>query len=205
MSLDNGSHTERGHIPLSFTRVDGLRAFATALARVPPGFFAISFGLAGWRRMAADDIGVRLARGSRGHTFVASALVWALLAAGSLARVLRTPREILGELRDPVASPFWALPWVIGMLLAAGLQPHAPHVAKVVFVVFLAATILFGGWLTGQWIVIPLEQAKLHVGYLLPTWRVGLWALGARRVLACAGSGGSASGSGSSAGCCLDR
>ena len=40
--------------------------------------------------------------------------------------------------------------------------------------IFRAATILFGGWLTGRWIAVPLDQAKLHVRYVLPTVAGGL-------------------------------
>ncbi len=46
------------------------------------------------------------------------------------------------------------------MLLAFGLAPHAREVAQAMFLVFLAATLLFGGWLTGQWITGPLEQDR---------------------------------------------
>ena len=165
---DDSSKTSRGPVKL-------ILSHGVVFSRIPPTFFAISFGLAGlalvWRLMTA-------AYGSPAAVadvlFLASGVVWALLVAGSLARAVRTPQEILRELRDPVLSPFWALPGIIGMLLAVGLQPHAPGVAKVVFVTFLAATIVFGGWMTGQWIVVPLDQAKLHVGYLLPTVAGGL-------------------------------
>jgi tellurite resistance protein len=165
---NDGSDTRGGRIRL-------ILSYGAVFARVPPTFFAISFGLAGlalvWRLMTS-------VYGSPAAVadalFLASGVVWALFVAGALTRALRTPREILGELRDPVLSPFWALPGIIGMLLAAGLEPHAPGVAKVVFVIFLTATILFGGWLTGQWIAVPLDQTKLHVGYLLPTVAGGL-------------------------------
>jgi tellurite resistance protein len=165
---DDGHEVAAGQIELK-------RSCWEVLSRVPPTFFAISFGLAGlavvWRLMAA-------AYGSPAAVadvlFLASGVVWALLLAGALTRVLGAPREILAELRDPILTPFWALPTVVGMLLAAGLQPHAPGVAKVLFVIFLAATVIFGGWLTGQWIVVPLDQTKLHVGYLLPTVAGGL-------------------------------
>ena len=30
-------------------------------------------------------------------------------------------------------------------------------------------TILFGGWLTGQWIAADLDESKLHPGHYLPT------------------------------------
>ena len=106
--------------------------------------------------------------------FIVAAAVWFPLAAGSFWRLGRHPRLVFGELRDPVLSPFWALPWIVGMQLAIGLQPHGEAVAKVVFVVFFVATILFAGWLTGQWIAGDLDESKLHPGYYLPTVAGGL-------------------------------
>ena len=40
---------------------------------------------------------------------VAAAVVWLLIIAGSLARLVRSPRSVLAELRGPVFSPFWSL------------------------------------------------------------------------------------------------
>jgi tellurite resistance protein len=145
------------------------------LVRTPPSFFAIPFGLAGlavvWQEMAnlygtpavvADAL------------FVVSAAAWLALAVGALGRLLQTPRRLFGELRDPVLSPFWALPWLVGMLVAGGLQPYMPAAATVLFLVFLFATILFGAWVTGQWIAGELDQDKFHPGYFLPTVAGGL-------------------------------
>ena len=39
----------------------------------------------------------------------------------------------------------------------------------VTFLVFLIATVLHGGWVTGQWFVVDLDRSKLHPGYFLPT------------------------------------
>ncbi|MBV8713372.1 MAG: hypothetical protein JOY56_16405 [Solirubrobacterales bacterium] len=165
---DDRSETRGGRIRL-------ILSCGAVVVRLPPTFFAIAFGLAGlalvWRLMAST-YGSPAALADA--LFLTAGLVWALLMAGSLTRAVRMPREILGELRDPVLSPFWALPSVIGMLLSVGLQPHAPGAGKVVFVIFLIATVLVGGWVTGQWIADPLDQAKLHVGYLLPTVAGGL-------------------------------
>ena len=105
---------------------------------------------------------------------VAAAVVWLLVIAGSLARMVRSPHSVLAELRDPVFSPFWSLTFIIGMLLAGELGAHAPGPAKDLFVAFFIATVLMGGWLTGEWIAGELDQSKLHPGYLLPTVAGGL-------------------------------
>ena len=104
----------------------------------------------------------------------AAAVVWLLIIAGSLARLVRSPRSVPAELRDPVFSPFWSLTFIIGMLLAGELGAHAPGPAKDLFIAFFIATVLMGGWLTGEWIAGELDQSKLHPGYLLPTVAGGL-------------------------------
>jgi tellurite resistance protein len=145
------------------------------LAHTPPSLFSIPFGLAGlavvWRLMASSygspaELGDAL--------FIASGVVWLVLGGGAIARLLKAPRALVKELRDPVQSPFWALPWIVGMLVAFGLEPYAHAVGKVAFLVFLIATVLYGGWVTGQWFVVDLDRSKLHPGYFLPTVAGGL-------------------------------
>jgi tellurite resistance protein len=147
----------------------------TALSRTPPNFFSIPFGLSGlavvWRLMARYY-------GSPGAVsdvlFVVAASVWLVLAAGAVARLLLRADAVRDELRDPVLSPFWSLPWIVGMLLASGLEPHAHTAGRALFVVFLIGTTLYGGWVTGQWFVVGLEPSRLHPGYFLPTVAGGL-------------------------------
>jgi voltage-gated anion channel len=96
------------------------------LAHTPPSLFSIPFGLAGlavvWRLMASS-YGSPAALGDA--LFIASGVVWLVLGAGAIARLLKAPRVLVGELRDPLQSPFWALPWIVGMLVAFGLEPYA--------------------------------------------------------------------------------
>jgi tellurite resistance protein len=140
------------------------------LPRFPPTFFTIPLGLAGlagvWRQ-TADFYGTPGAVPD--VLFVAAAVAWLLLALDALGRLIREPRAIVAELRDPVLSPFWSLPPIVGMLLAIGLQPHAHGAAKTAFLVFLIATIVFGGLITGQWIIMDLDPGRFHPGYVLPT------------------------------------
>jgi tellurite resistance protein len=140
------------------------------LLRVPPSFFSIPFGIAGlglvWLLMTSlygspaviSDV-----------LFILAAAVWLVLAFGVLARLTRAPAIVIGELRDPVLSPFWGVVFIVGMQLAIGLAPHAYGVARVVFIVFLVATVGFGGWITGEWITSPLDLSRFHPGYVLPT------------------------------------
>lgn len=140
------------------------------LIRFPPTFFATPFGLAGlasvWRQMA-DFYG---APGAVSDVlFIAAAVCWSLLAVDAAGRLIREPHAILAEVRDPVLSPFWSLPPIVGMVLAIGLEPHAHTAAKVAFLVFFVGSILFGGLITGEWIIMELDQSKFHPGYVLPT------------------------------------
>jgi tellurite resistance protein len=146
-----------------------------SLARTPPNLFSIPFGLAGlavvWRLMAsyygspsaiADTL------------FVLAATVWLVLISGVAARFLKSPAALWAELRDPVLSPFWAQVSIVGMLLGSGLNPYAHTAGRVLFLVFLIATTLYGGWITGHWFVIDVRESQIHPGYFLPTVAGGL-------------------------------
>jgi tellurite resistance protein len=145
------------------------------LVKAPPNFFSIPFGLCGlaavWRAMS--DLQGTPAAVSVG-LFALAAVVWLVLLAAAAARIAPAPQRLGEELADPALSPFWALPAIVGMLLAVGLEPYAHGPAQVVFLVFFVVTILFGGWITGQWFVVDLDPARFHPGYLLPTVAGGL-------------------------------
>jgi tellurite resistance protein len=160
------------------------------LAASPPNFFAIPFGLAGlavvWRAMG-DLHG---APGAIGDVlFLAAALVWVVLLVGMVQRALRGWKPFVALISDPVMSPFCSLPPIVGMLLAIGLEPHAAGVAKVAYLIFAIATILFGGWVTGQWILDDMDESKINPGYFLPTVAGGLLAANGAAVFGYEGFG----------------
>jgi tellurite resistance protein len=160
-------------------------SFPAPAARIPPNLFAIPFGLAGlaaaWRQAAAaGDV-----TGAVADALVAVAALVYLIVLGLYARRATTVRStVLTDLEDPVAGPFVALAAIVPMLLAVvGLAPHWFDAGRVVVDVFLVLTVLLGSWLTGQWIYAPLDVAKLHPGYFLPTVAGGFAAaLGAAAV-----------------------
>lgn len=88
---------------------------------------------------------------------------------GALWRWATVRGSLAAETRDPVYSPFLSLPAIIGMMLAVGLGLHGTEPAKAVFIVFFVLTICFGGWLTGEWVLGEIEEARFHPGYYLPT------------------------------------
>jgi tellurite resistance protein len=78
------------------------------------------------------------------------------------------------DLRDPALSPFASLAVITPVILAAALAKVAFAAGRVLVIVFLAATIVPGGWLTGQWIAGGLDQESAHPGIYLPTVEGGL-------------------------------
>lgn len=149
---------------------------AMSVHRIPPNFFGIPFGLAGlagcWLTMASfgafsDDVGNTL--------LILATVVWGILVISYVLSAVADRSTVGRDLRDPIAAPFLSLALIVPMLLASqGLFPQAPTAGKVTFDVFLVATVIVGGWLTGQWIYRPLELDTFHPGYFLPTVAGGL-------------------------------
>jgi tellurite resistance protein len=140
--------------------------------RVPPNLFGIALGMAGlalaWH--AAGPL-LGIPQTVPDALDVLAAVLWLVLVGAYL---LQGPRVILADLRDPVLSPFVSASAITAMILAAALAADAAAAGRVLVIVFLAATIAIGGWLTGQWMTGRIEPDSLHPGYLLPTAAGGL-------------------------------
>jgi len=140
--------------------------------RVPPNLFGIALGMAGlalaWH--AAGPL-LGIPQTVPDALDVLAAVLWLVLVGAYL---LQGPRVILADLRDPVLSPFVSASAITAMILAAALAADAAAAGRVLVIVFLAATIAIGGWLTGQWMTGGIEPDSLHPGYLLPTAAGGL-------------------------------
>jgi tellurite resistance protein len=148
------------------------RAATPTRGRVPPNRFGIPLGLAGlataWHAAGAK-LGTSPAIPDAIDILAAVVLLtvsWIYAAQGS--------RRMLTDLRDPMQSPFLAVPSITAMMLAAALASVAFTAGRVLVVVFLAITIAVGGWLGGQWITGDTDQASVHPGYYLPTVAGGL-------------------------------
>jgi tellurite resistance protein len=150
----------------------GYPGVAMRSMRIPPNLFSIPFGLVGlaaaWRD-AQPIIGVPAAAADA--IFILAAAVWLVMLA---AYAVQGPQRLLADLRDPVQSPFLSLAVMAPLLLSAALAATAFTAGRVLVIVFLALTIVVGGWLTGQWIAGSLDQDKAHPGYFLPTVAGGL-------------------------------
>src|SRR5580698_5943458 len=140
--------------------------------RVPPNLFGIALGVAGlalaWHA-AGPLLGIPPTVPDA--LDVLAAVLWLVLVGAYL---VQGPRIILADLRDPVLSPFVSASAITAMILAAALAADAAAAGRVLVIVFLAATIAIGGWLTGQWMTGRIEPDSLHPGYLLPTAAGGL-------------------------------
>lgn len=95
-----------------------------------------------------------------------AAAIWVLILA---IYATQGPRRILTDLHDPMAGPFVALAVITPTLLSSALAPYALDAARILVTVFLSLTVLLGGWITGQWIIMPIDQDAAHPGYFLPT------------------------------------
>src|ERR1700759_573351 len=98
-----------------------------------------------------------------GLSLIAAAL-WLPLTLGALWRWATVRGSLGAEIRDPVYSPFLSLPAIIGMMLAGGLGLHDTDPAKTIFLVFFVLPIGFGGWLTGEWVLGEIDEARFHPG-----------------------------------------
>jgi len=140
---------------------------ANRLPRIPPSIFSMAFGLAGlaaaWQA-AARLLAIPLAVPDA--LFILAAAVWAVLVAGYLAQ---GPARVLGDWRDGALSPFIPLAVITPMILAVALSRFAFSAGRVLVIVFLALTVLLGGWLTGEWLYAGVPHDRVHPGYYLPT------------------------------------
>jgi tellurite resistance protein len=138
----------------------------TAGRRIPPNLLSIPFGLAGlgeaWE--VAKALGTSLAVADAIN--ILAAVAWAVITVAYLRQGWRT---VLADARDPATTPFVSLVLITPLLLGAALYSFAPLAGQLIVAVFLAGTLLVGGWLSGEWIMTDLDPAKAHPGYFLPT------------------------------------
>jgi len=143
--------------------------------RIPPSLFTIALGLAGlgqaWHA-AQSVLGVPAAVSDA--IFALAAVAWLVLVAAYAAQGWR---QVLADLRDPVLGPFVPVAAITAMILGGALAAAAPAAfaaGRALVVIFLAGTIVIGGWLTGQWMAGRLDPDAMHPGYFLPTVAGGL-------------------------------
>ncbi len=100
--------------------------------------------------------------------WLVTALVYLGLLVLYVGNVARTGRAAT-EVGDRTFGPFTALIIVIPLLLGVALAGAAPRTGVTIFVVCLIMVALYGGWVSGQWIVQTVPLERWHPGYFLPT------------------------------------
>jgi len=148
--------------------------------KIPLNLFAIPFGLAG-----LGEAWTALASGHHAPVLVSQVILliaaasWVAVAAAYLSHLITAEPTVragvIGDLRDPIASPFASLVFIVPVLLASdGLFPLAATSGRVITDVFITLTVLLGGWLVGEWFLAPVDLDRFHPGYFLPTVAGGL-------------------------------
>jgi tellurite resistance protein len=114
--------------------------------------------------------------------WIVTALVYLGLLIRYAGNVARTGRAAT-EVGDRTFGPFTALILIIPMLLGVALSGPAPRTGMAIFVVTMIMVALYGGWVSGQWIVQTVPLDRWHPGYFLPTVAGPLLAAGGSATL----------------------
>lgn len=142
--------------------------------RMPPNTFAIAFGLAGLACMwwafdgLVGDVTLVVVVLTVVATLVELVLLVAYLVRISAAGMFQR------DLRDRLMGPFVCLVFVAGMLDGMLWFYLGVSWARYVVLACAIAALVLGGWLTGDWIVQPLQAQTLTPSYYLPTVASGL-------------------------------
>jgi tellurite resistance protein len=167
--------------------VDGTAPQSAGTQRRPPylkpNLFAACFGLAGLA--SAWTTLMRLVGGPDwpGNALsIVAALVWLITVIGYLGNVGAQHRW-RQELSDQTLGPFVSLIFIVPVLLSVPLAEQARGAGEVVFGCAAALTVLFGAWITGDWIARNGDLRRWHPGYYLPSAAGGLIAGGASAAL----------------------
>jgi tellurite resistance protein len=148
-----------------------------------PNLFAVCFGLAGLSQAWATLM--RLVHGPDwpgNALWILTALVWLITTIGYLGNVAAQHRW-KRELADQTMGPFISLVFIVPVLLSVPLAAQARGAGVVVFGCAASLTVLFGAWITGDWIARDGEIRRWHPGYYLPSAAGGLIAGGASAAL----------------------
>lgn len=129
--------------------------------------FSIPLGLAGLAQVWAAAV-PSVPRWPVDGLWMVTAVVWFAVAVDYYGHRWR-PSVLARDLADPTFGPFVAVSTIVPMLLGGALARHAPTAGTVIFVVATVATLLYGGWLSGEWILRDGTLAQWHPGYFLPT------------------------------------
>ncbi len=151
---------------------------AVAKRRLPANLFGAPFGLCGlalcWSSASSLE---GIPRWPSDLLWVFAGAVWLITLIPFTVSVHRSG-SWNGELTDPTFSPFLGLIPIVPMMLGVALSRYQQGLGETVFFVAMIATVLLGGWLTGQWVLNEPDLSRWHPGYFLPTVAGGFLAAG---------------------------
>jgi tellurite resistance protein len=138
-------------------------------APVTANLFGVPFAFAGLAQCwsTAHVLGSVPAWPSR-LLWVLTALIYLGLLVIYVRNVITTGRART-ETGDRTFGPFTALILIVPLLLGVALAGAAPRAGMTIFLVSLIMVALYGGWISGQWIVQTVPLDRWHPGYFLPT------------------------------------
>lgn len=139
--------------------------------RIPLNLFGIPFGLLGLADCWLTAAGYGLAPITLGRILMAIAVaVWAVILLAYLRGVKTLGISVGSELADATVGPFAALVPLIPTLAAAEvLYPLSHPVGAAITDAGIVTVLLLAGWFIGQWIYRPVDLARVHPGYFLPS------------------------------------
>jgi tellurite resistance protein len=158
---------KRARMPAGMTSV----ASATPLAiRLPARLFAAVMGLAGLSLAWRSAAGILAVPAWIGEALgVLSLVVFLILSAGYVAKLIRTPEAVRSEFDDPVQSSFIATITVSLLLLAGVLRPWAFAVADGVWLAGASLQLLLAVVLSYRWLRQRPDIGQINPGWFIPT------------------------------------
>lgn len=136
---------------------------------VTANLFGIPFGVAGLALCWSTAHDLTTVPSWPAHLlWVVAGLTYLVILVAYLKNVVGTGRAAT-EASDLTFGPFTALIFIMPMLLGHALTDYAPRVGMVIFLASVALVVVYGGWLSGQWIIHDMPLDRWHPGYFLPT------------------------------------
>jgi tellurite resistance protein len=139
------------------------------LAHLPLALFAAPMGVGGlglaWRE-AAHGLGAPALVGEA--LLLAAGLLWVVITALHLVRLLRHPAALAADLRHPIRSAFAGAVTIGLMIMAGGLMPYARGAAEALWLAAVAGHVAIAAWTVRGLLSAPREAATLTPPLLIP-------------------------------------
>jgi len=140
-----------------------------SLAHLPLALFSVPMGVGGlgvaWRE-AGHGLGAPALVGEA--LLLTAAVLWLLILALHLSRLLRHPAALAADLAHPIRSAFAGAVTIGMMLIAGALLPYLRGVANVVWLLAVAGQIGIAAWTVHGLLRAPREAATLTPPLLIP-------------------------------------